>query len=324
MSLQSGSASDQQVEVLSQKFTLGFTYTRSTGPVVGRFLSSLRDGKVVGVKGSDGRVIVPPVEYDPVTAEALTEFVDVADKGEVVNWCWVAEPTEHHPLSHPFAWGMVKLDGADTPILHAIDTQGDASQMATGMKVRVRWLDQAQGNIKDIVCFEPGDISSGHAPQHDFEEPVVMMDAPTYLDYNYTAGNATARYLHQIRKGKIVGQKAPGGDFVYVPPRGSCPATGVATTEEVECADIATVESFTIVHIPIPGNPIKPPYVVANLLADGADVSFIHLLSEVDNDAVEIGMRVKAVWKPEEEWGYAMDNIRYWKPLDNESEKGGK
>ena len=66
------------------------------------------------------------------------------------------------------------------------------------------------------------------------------------------------------------------------------------------------------------------PYVVANLLADGADVSFIHLLSEVDNDAVEIGMRVKAVWKPEEEWSYAMDNIRYWKPLDNESEKGGK
>ena len=95
MSLQSGSATDQKVEVLSQKFTLGFTYTRSTGPVVGRFLSSLRDGKVVGVKGSDGRVIVPPVEYDPVTAEALTEFVDVADTGEVVNWCWVAEPTEH-------------------------------------------------------------------------------------------------------------------------------------------------------------------------------------------------------------------------------------
>ena len=92
----------------------------------------------------------------------------------------------------------------------------------------------------------------------------------------------------------------------------------------MECADIATVESFTIVHIPIPGNPIKPPYVVANLLADGADVSFIHLLSEVDNDAVEIGMRVEAVWKPEEEWSYAMDNIRYWKPLENESDKGGK
>ena len=46
--------------------------------------------------------------------------------------------------------------------------------------------------------------------------------------------------------------------------------------------------------------------------------------SEVDNDAVEIGMRVKAVWKPEEEWTYAMDNIRYWKPLENESDKGGK
>ena len=74
-----------------------------------------------------------------------------------------------------------------------------------------------------------------------------------------------------------------------------------------------------------------PPPKIEQPMADafrreepGADVSFIHLLSEVDNDAVEIGMRVKAVWKPEEEWSYAMDNIRYWKPLDNESEKGGK
>lgn len=276
---------------------------------------------MLGVKSSDGRVIVPPVEYDPVTAEALSETVEVADTGEVVNWCWVAEPTEHHPLSHPFAWGMVKLDGADTPILHAIDTQGDASLMATGMRVRVRWAKQAEGNIKDIECFEPGETSSGQSPSHEFAEPVAIMDAPTYLDYNYTAGNATARFLHQIKKGKIVGQRVPGGEHVYVPPRGSCPATGMATTEEVECKDVATVQSFTIVSIPIPGNPIQPPYIVANLVADGADIAFIHLLSECENEDVHIGMRVKAVWKPEEEWDYAMDNIRYWKPLDAAEDK---
>lgn len=318
------SATESSSEVLSQPFNLGFTYTRSTGPVVGRFLTGLRSGKIVGIKGSDGRVIVPAVEYDPVTAEALSEFVDVADVGEVVNWCWVNEPSQYHPLDKPFAWGMIKLNGADTPMLHAIDTGGDAGVMSTGMSVRARWAAKGEGHIKDILCFEPGNTSSGKTPASDADEDVTMMDAPIYLDYNFTAGNATARYLHQIRQGKIVGQKCPSCNNVYVPPRGSCAACGVATTEEVECKDVATVESFTIVHIPIPGNPIQPPYVVANILADGADMSFIHLLSECETDSVEIGMRVKAVWKPEDEWGYAMDNIRYWKPLDNNSDKGGK
>ena len=96
---------------------------------------------------------MPAVEYDPVTAEALSEFVDVEDVGEVVNWCWVTEPTEHHPLDKPFAWGMIKLNGADTPMLHAIDTNGDASAMATGMSVRARWADQGEGNINDIACL---------------------------------------------------------------------------------------------------------------------------------------------------------------------------
>lgn len=309
---------EQNQEVLSQPFTLGFTYTRSTGPIVGRFLTGLRRGEIVGIKGSDGRVLVPAVEYDPVTAEALSEIVAVEDVGEVTNWCWVSEPTKHHPLDKPFAWGMVKLKGADTPILHAIDTGGDESIMSTGLSVRARWAEQGEGNIKDIVCFEPGDSSSGKTPASDADEDVVMMDAPSYLDYNFTAGNATARFLHQIRKGKIVGQRCPSCKNVYIPPRGSCAACGVATVEEVECKDVATVESFTIVHIPIPGNAIQPPYIVANLVADGSDMAFIHLLSECDNDKVEIGMRVKAVWKPEDEWGYAMDNIRYWKPLDQE------
>ena len=308
-------------EVLSKPFTLGFTYTRSTGPIVGRFLTELRAGKIVGVKGSDGRVIVPAVEYDPVSAEALTEIVEVADVGVVTTWCWVKQPSEHHPLDKPFAWAMVKLKGADTPLLHAVDTGGDEAAMSTGMSVRARWAEQGIGNIKDILCFEPGDSASGQKPASDADEAVTMMDAPVYLDYNFTAGEATSRYLHQIKKGKIVGQRCPSCNNVYVPPRGSCAACGVATTEEVEVKDVATVESFTIVHIPIPGNPIQPPYVIANLCVDGADISFTHLLSEVANEDVQIGMRVKAVWRPEEEWTYAMDNIRYWKPLDAVEDK---
>jgi uncharacterized OB-fold protein len=150
------------------------------------------------------------------------------------------------------------------------------------------------------------------------EQPEMITDieAPVYLQYNFTAGRAPSKFLSRLKQGELTGQRCPQCANVYIPPRGSCPACGVATEEEVLLSDKATVQSFTIVAIPIPNNPIEPPYVVANLVADGANISFIHLLSECVNEEVHIGQRVQALWKPEEEWDYAMDNIRYFKPLD--------
>jgi uncharacterized OB-fold protein len=150
----------------------------------------------------------------------------------------------------------------------------------------------------------------------DEQDVITGIEAPIFLKYNFTAGAAPARFLTQMKKGVLTGQRCPKCSAVYSPPRGSCAACGVPTEEEVVLSSKATVQSFTIVAIPIPGNPIQPPYVVANLVPDGANISFIHLLSECVNEDVHIGQRVQAVWKPEAEWDYAMDNIRYYKPLD--------
>jgi len=141
-------------EILSQEFELGFTYTRSTGPVVGRFYTELKNRKIVGIKGSDGLVIVPPAEFDPKTAEALSDFVEVGQTGVVKTWCWVNEPREKQPLQKPFAWALIQLDGADTSMLHAVDA-GSEEAMSSGMQVKVRWADETSGSIKDIACFEP-------------------------------------------------------------------------------------------------------------------------------------------------------------------------
>jgi uncharacterized protein len=143
-----------QPELLSQAFTLGYTYTRSTGPIVGRFLTALRDRKLVGIRGSDGRVFAPPLEFDPLTAEALEDFVELGETGEVKTWCWVKHPRDKHPLDRPFAWALIQLDGADTPMLHCIDA-GEESAMSTGMRVKVRWAEETRGHITDIACFEP-------------------------------------------------------------------------------------------------------------------------------------------------------------------------
>lgn len=138
---------------LTQDFELGFTYTRSTGPVVGRFLTGLRERRIEGVRASDGRVIVPPMEYDPDTAAALEDFVEVGQEGELVSWCWVSEPRAAHPLERPFAWGMIRLDGADVPMIHCVAADSEQA-LTSGARVRVCWADEPRGHISDIRCFE--------------------------------------------------------------------------------------------------------------------------------------------------------------------------
>ena len=147
---------------LSAPVTVAFDYTRSTGPVIGAFLTGLRDGRVVGGRTSDGRVVVPPPEFDPVSHDPVTDFVEVADHGTVTSWTWVPEPVKHQPLDRPFAFALVTLDGADTPLLHALDV-ASPDEVSTGMRVRIRWAEERVGAITDIACFEPaadGDVVS--------------------------------------------------------------------------------------------------------------------------------------------------------------------
>lgn len=146
--------SQSEPQLLQKAFELGYTYTRSTGPVIGRFLTALREGQILGTRTTDGRVIVPAAEFDPVSAEALTEFVPVQDHGTVTTWCWVHQPLPHHLLQKPFAFALVRLDGADVPLLHMVDA-GREDAMQSGMRVRARWAEERRGSITDIRCFEP-------------------------------------------------------------------------------------------------------------------------------------------------------------------------
>jgi uncharacterized OB-fold protein len=142
------------IQVLSAPHSMEFPYTRSTGPMVGAFLTGLRDRQVLGVRDSSGRVVVPPPEYDAATAEPLPadQLVPVGPEGVVTSWSWNRVPRLGQPFDRPFAWALVQLDGADTALLHALDAPVDA--ISTGMRVRVRWADHPTGIINDIACFE--------------------------------------------------------------------------------------------------------------------------------------------------------------------------
>jgi len=143
------------MEALTAPHQLAYTYKRSLGPVLSQFFTALREKKILGIRRSDGTVMVPPKEYDPDTAESLSEMVEVADAGVVKSWAWVNAPRKQQPLDHPFAYALVQLDGADTPMLHVVDT-GSESAMKTGMRVKARWADAPEGRIQDLTFVPEG------------------------------------------------------------------------------------------------------------------------------------------------------------------------
>ena len=351
---------------LSAPVTVAFDYTRSTGPVLGRFLTGLRDGVLVAGRTSDGRVVLPPPEFDPVTHEATADFVEVEPTGTVTSWSWVSEPVAGQPFDRPFAFALVTLDGADVPVLHALDA-ASPDEVSTGMRVQVRWASDRVGAITDIACFEPAGGSADTTPvveergtsvskpqgQSGFEtvadapssttegsagttggraaseasdqtrpsvateqDPVTGVITPVELDYLYAASPEESAFYRGLAEGRILGQRCPACEKVYVPPRSACPADGTPTSDEVELPGKGTVTTFCIVNVPFLGQRIKPPYVSAYVLLDGADIAFLHLILDIPAEEVRMGMRVEAVWKPRDEWGTTIENISHFRPVD--------
>ena len=275
-------------------------YTRSVGTAISRYLTGLRAGKIIGVRIGDGRVMVPPTEYDPETGGAIDEYVEVGPAGTVVSWTWVSEPRagKHH-LTKPFAFALVRPDGADVPMVHVVDV-ASVDEMSVGMRVMPRWADERVGYVTDLNAWIPmsdGDMATAPPSGDENSEPVTGITVPIRLEYEINAGVAASKYLRGMAEGRILGQRAVDSDKVYVPPRGSDPTTGAPTEIEVEVGPNGTVTTFCVTNIPGLSELAPPvPYVSAQILLDGANTPWLGLVQGISVDDVRMGLRVRAVW----------------------------
>ena len=144
-------------EARTNETTLEFPYSRTLGPVTGAFMAGLREARLLASRTRSGRVLVPPLEHDPDTGQAVeADLVEVGPGGVVETWTWVSEPTPRQPLDRPFAFALVKPDGADTAMVHVVDVDGP-DRMSTGMRVVPRWKDERQGRIDDMDAWVPAE-----------------------------------------------------------------------------------------------------------------------------------------------------------------------
>jgi uncharacterized OB-fold protein len=192
---------------------------------------------------------------------------------------------------------LVRLHGADTALLHALDAPGPDS-VRTGMRVRVRWAPERSGAITDIACFEPYDGPAAEPAGHDgdFEDMVTGIVAPARLDYVYSPGRAQSAYIAGLAERRTLGERCPSCRKVYVPSRGACPTCGVATAEQVEVGPRGTVTTYCIVNIKAKNLDIEVPYVYAHIALDGAGLALHGRIGGIPYGEVRMGLRVEPVW----------------------------
>ena len=135
--------------------------------------------------------------------------------------------------------------------------------------------------------------------------PVRFMQEHIALDYVQRVSPIAARFAEQLTSGRIVGQRCPQCGLVFVPPRTFCPMCVVAMgpEHEVTVADRGTLTSFTVLTpIQYHGQKEREDYALASILLDGADGTVgQQRIVELPVEQVRTGLRVEAVWAPEEE-----------------------
>ena len=133
---------------------INIPYRWTTGPAVGKFLTALRDEKkILGLRCSKcGRVTVPPQEFCPTCYTKNSEFIELPDEGIVVAFSEVRVPVFSAPADPPYVIGFIKIEGADTCLIHRILAPAD--QVKPGAKVKAKWKEEREGTILDIEGFE--------------------------------------------------------------------------------------------------------------------------------------------------------------------------
>lgn len=144
------------IEPMVYKSRINVPYHWWAGETASKFLISLRDGKkILGTKCAKcNRVYVPPRKACPDCFSENSEWVELPDEGTLVAFTVARRQLASLPKKVPVIYGLIRLDGADTGLLHFID-EVDPVDLKIGMRVKARYADERKATIRDIEYFRP-------------------------------------------------------------------------------------------------------------------------------------------------------------------------
>jgi uncharacterized protein len=139
------------------------------------------------------------------------------------------------------------------------------------------------------------------------------------LKYDWASGEAVGRFLSELKNGRIIARKCEKCGRILVPPRMFCEDCFRDTDDWVYLKDTGTINTYSVAHVGTDAHRLSEPLYVAVVSIDGASelMGFLHLLGEVQEKDIKVGMKVQAVWKPETDRVGSILDIRYFKPIES-------
>ena len=144
--------------------TVALPYSWSTGPTLARFLSGLKQRKILGTRCPRcQRVLVPARLFCPRCFVDTTEWLEIPDRGHLRTFTIVNYTYEGQPKPPPYILGIIDLEGAGVGFLHFVggidltDIEAAARRLRPGLSLRAVWREERQGRITDIEHFAPAE-----------------------------------------------------------------------------------------------------------------------------------------------------------------------
>lgn len=145
------------------------------------------------------------------------------------------------------------------------------------------------------------------------DQELLVHKSRIKVPYTWSVGEVGSRFLTELKENKkLWGNKCPGCDIVFVPPKKTCTYCNIPIFEWVELRDEGVLTTFTIVHYDTDLISHKPK-AIGIILLDGADTGMVHYIGDVAPDRIKVGMRVKAVFEDDRK-GHILD-IKHFKPI---------
>ena len=160
--------------------------------------------------------------------------------------------------------------------------------------------------------------------EKDFADGKILFNYDALkAEFAWDTGIGIGSYLAGLKRGVILGSRCNHCRKVVVPPRTVCEWCFRPMDEYVPVKDTGTINTFSLCYVTWDVQRIKEPEIPAVISLDGAselsDTSVImggimHKIGGIEPEKVKIGMRVKAVWKLEEERTGSITDILCFKP----------
>ena len=161
------------------------------------------------------------------------------------------------------------------------------------------------------------DYQGREVSSEELSKAYLAKEYKTVLRYAWSSGVAIGRFLEGLKMGMILARKCNKCKRIIVPPRMYCEQCFRKTDSWVRVKDSGKVKTFSISYVNTDASRREEPIIVAVVELEGAssNMGILHVLGEVKPEEVFVDMKVKAVWRKEEERKGAITDILYFKPV---------